>query len=141
MEAEGNNMNDCKNDYEDILHCNRPVSYKRNPMQRSHRAKQFAAFDALKGYEDAVHAQERLYEPYRELSPEKTEEIDWILHMIRCHDRIKVTWFQPLSHNSSDAGNYLIEAGEVQDIEFQDGSLMVNDIRIPFFSITSVEKE
>ncbi|MCD8012314.1 MAG: hypothetical protein LUG99_03945 [Lachnospiraceae bacterium] len=67
MEAErNNNGKDRKSDYEDILHCDRPVSYKRNPMQRSHRAKQFATFDALKGYKEAVQAQERLYESHRE---------------------------------------------------------------------------
>ncbi|MCD7882411.1 MAG: hypothetical protein LUI87_01685 [Lachnospiraceae bacterium] len=51
------------------------------------------------------------------------------------------TWFQPLNHNSRNTGNYIIEAGEMQDIEFQDRWLRENDKRIPFFSITEVEKE
>ena len=43
--------------YNDILHKSRPVS-RRHPMLISHRAKQFAPFAALKGYEEAIRAQD-----------------------------------------------------------------------------------
>lgn len=128
-------------DYGDILHCSRPVSFKRNPMQRAHRAKQFAAFDALKGYEDAVRAQEWLYEPYQELSPEKSEEIDRQLHLVRPHDQILVTWFQSRRASDKETGNYMTESGEVQMIDTQEHILLVNGRLILFCDITDLERD
>ncbi|MCD7717361.1 MAG: hypothetical protein LUI39_13130 [Lachnospiraceae bacterium] len=128
-------------DYGDILHCSRPVSFKRNPMQRAHRAKQFAAFDALKGYEEAVRAQERLYEPYQELSPDKSEEIDRKLHRIHPHDRIRITWFQSRNDSDKEVGNYMTENGEVQMIDAQEHILLVNGRLILFDDITDLERD
>jgi len=110
-------------------------------MQRSHRAKQFAAFDALKGYEEAVRAQERLYEPYKELAPEKAEEIDWKLHRIHCHDRVKVTWFQAANPDNRGIGNYCTELGEIQILETQERWLQINDKKILFYDITNIAED
>ncbi|MCC8104470.1 MAG: hypothetical protein LIO99_00345 [Clostridiales bacterium] len=110
-------------------------------MQRAHRAKQFAAFDALKGYEDAVRAQEWLYEPYQELSPEKSEEIDRQLHLVRPHDQILVTWFQSRRASDKETGNYMTESGEVQMIDTQEHILLVNGRLILFCDITDLERD
>ncbi|MCC8049331.1 MAG: hypothetical protein LIP10_01555 [Clostridiales bacterium] len=128
-------------DYGDILYSSRPVSFKRNPMQRAHRAKQFAAFDALKGYEEAVRAQEWLYEPYQELSPEKSEEIDQQLHLIRPHDQVRITWFQSRGATDKETGNYMTDSGEVQMIDTQEHILLVNGRLILFCDITNLERD
>ena len=47
--------------YQKYLYIPRPVS-KRYPMDVQHRAKQFAPFAALRGFEEIVRKQEILYE-------------------------------------------------------------------------------
>jgi len=44
---------------------------KHPPMDRGHRAKIFAPFDALEGFSELVEQKDRLFE---EAAPEKTEE-------------------------------------------------------------------
>lgn len=48
-------------EYQKILHRTRPVS-GRHPMAVEKRAKQFAPFAALKGFEDEIQEQEIRYE-------------------------------------------------------------------------------
>lgn len=47
-------------DYSDIMGEERPRS-KRHPMEIAHRAKQFAPFAALKGYEESLQKQEEWF--------------------------------------------------------------------------------
>ena len=61
--------------YRKIIHLPRPAS-GRTPMAVERRAKQFAPFAALKGFEDAVREKEIIYEPRRILSEEKKNELD-----------------------------------------------------------------
>ena len=42
------------NNYDDIIHLNRPVSTKHPPMSIMDRAAQFAPFAALTGHKDAI---------------------------------------------------------------------------------------
>ena len=51
-------------EYQKILHRTRPVS-GRHPMAVEKRAKQFAPFAALKGFEDEIQEQEMRYEEKR----------------------------------------------------------------------------
>ena len=48
---------------------------RRHPMDVGRRAKQFAPFAALKGFEDAVREKEIIYEPRRILSEER--KMNW----------------------------------------------------------------
>ena len=47
-------MKDARTEYADIIDRERPVSNKRKPMERVHRAAQFAPFAALTGYDDLI---------------------------------------------------------------------------------------
>ena len=69
-------------EYQKILHRTRPVS-GRHPMAVEKRAKQFAPFAALKGFEDEIHEQEIRYEEKRILPEEKLEELDRTFHMLK----------------------------------------------------------
>ena len=85
-------------------------------MNRGHRAKIFAPFDALKGFNEAVSAKEVLYESRIELSPEDAAELDRrlsILHNLTFNSRmaranrvqVSVTYYQPcLDPNHDDYG-------------------------------------
>ena len=61
--------------YQKILYLPRPLS-KRYPMAVERRAKQFAPFAALKGFEESVKEKEIIYEPKRILPDEKKNELD-----------------------------------------------------------------
>ena len=68
--------------YQKILYLSRPVS-KRYPMAVERRAKQFAPFAALKGFEETVREKEAIYEPKRILPEEKQNELDMKLKILR----------------------------------------------------------
>ena len=85
-------------------------------MNTGHRAKIFAPFDALKGFNEAVSAKEVLYENRIALSPEDAAELDrrlTILHNLTYNSRmaranrvqVSVTYYQPcLDPNHDDYG-------------------------------------
>ena len=61
--------------YAKLIYMPRPVSNRRK-MDVGHRAKQFAPFAALRGFEESVRKKEILYEPRKELSEEKKQELN-----------------------------------------------------------------
>lgn len=67
--------------YQKYLYIPRPVS-KRYPMDVQHRAKQFAPFAALRGFEEIVRKQEILYEQRKVLSEEQKCGLDRKLQMV-----------------------------------------------------------
>lgn len=79
--------------YDDILYREPPVSDKHSRMKNADRAKQFAPFAALKGYEEAIKAQERLYEPPMMLSESRKAEINRVLCQIQSGDKITVDYY------------------------------------------------
>ena len=78
--------------YRKIIHLPRPAS-GRTPMAVERRAKQFAPFAALKGFEDAVREKEIIYEPRRILAEEKKNELDIKLRMLKPGMEILVEYF------------------------------------------------
>ena len=93
-----------------------PFRIRHPRMNGGHRAKIFAPFDALKGFNEAVSAKEVLYESRIELSPEDAAELDRrlsILHNLTYNSRmaranrvqVSVTYYQPcLDPNHDDYG-------------------------------------
>ena len=93
-----------------------PFRIRHPRMNQGHRAKIFAPFDALKGFNEAVSAKEVLYESRIELSPEDAAELDrrlTILHNLTFNSRmaranrvqVSVTYYQPcLDPNHDDYG-------------------------------------
>ena len=93
-----------------------PFRIRHPRMNQGHRAKIFAPFDALKGFNEAVSAKEVLYESRIELSPEDAAELDRrlsILHNLTYNSRmaranrvqVSVTYYQPcLDPNHDDYG-------------------------------------
>lgn len=84
--------------YADMIYMQRPVS-RRIRMDIGHRAKQFAPFAALKGFEECVRKKEIIYEKRKILSDEKKNEIDQKLRLLTCGMRIQVTFFQESSED------------------------------------------
>ena len=90
-------------------------------MDVGRRAKQFAPFAALRGLDETIRQQEIIYEPKRDLSEEKKNELDMKL-------RIQATYFQKSWKNPS-VGQYHTLSGTV---EFFDPSvhLRIDDTEI-----------
>lgn len=90
-----------------------PFRIRHPRMNTGHRAKIFAPFDALKGFNEAVSAKEVLYEHRIELSPEDAAELDrrlTILHNLTYNSRmaranrvqVSVTYYQPCMDPNHD---------------------------------------
>ena len=62
-------------------------------MDVGRRAKQFAPFAALRGLDETIRQQEIIYEPKRDLSEEKKNELDMKLNILTCGRKIQVTYF------------------------------------------------
>lgn len=123
--------------YKDIIHCQRPSSRKYH-MSTAHRAKQFAPFAALKGYEEAIQRQELVYVPFNELSDEQKNKLDQKLHMISCKDLVTASYFLPYS-DSSDLGMYHTITGTVEVLDLKNLSMQIDDTVIAFSTLTDLE--
>ena len=104
--------------YQKYLYIPRPVS-KRYPMDVQHRAKQFAPFAALRGFEEIVRKQEILYEQRKMLSEEQKCGLDRKLQMVSVGMQIQATYFKE-SREMKPAGQYHTICGTV---EFFDPSI------------------
>ena len=113
--------------YQKYLYIPRPVS-KRYPMDVQHRAKQFAPFAALRGFEEIVRKQEILYEQRKVLSEEQKCGLDRKLQMVSVGMKIQATYFQK-SWKNPLIGQYHTLSGTV---EFYDPSvhLRIDDTEI-----------
>ncbi|MDF2873269.1 MAG: hypothetical protein K0R05_4844, partial [Anaerocolumna sp.] len=103
--------------YDDIIHMDYPLKssdrVKHPRMQVQDRAKIFAPFAALKGYEEAITAKQKIVVPRIELSEESKEYLDLQLGKIEQllmngqHPIITVVYFQKNKENKEDGGEYI----------------------------------
>ena len=97
-------------------------------MDVGRRAKQFAPFAALRGLDETIRQQEIIYEPKRDLSEEKKNELDMKLRMLKYGMKIQVTFFAR-TRKDKTIGQYHTLSGTV---EFFDPSvhLRIDDTEI-----------
>lgn len=121
--------------YADMVFMPRPVSNRRK-MDVGHRAKQFAPFAALRGFEETVRKKEILYEPRKDLSEEKKNELDSKLRLLSKGMMIQVDYFIESSEFPGKGKNCSIEG----IIEFFDPKiyLRIGDTEIPVSEITDL---
>ena len=79
--------------YQRILYLQRPVS-NRHPMAVERRAKQFAPFAALKGFEETIREKEYIYEKKRVLPEEKNNALDMKLKILKPGMEIQAEYFE-----------------------------------------------
>jgi len=103
----------------------------RPKMTRENRAKQFAPFAALKGFEDGIRWQEKVYVDKRELSEETLERLDNKFKDIRKNDIITVVYY--------NKGEYLKVTGMVARIDITARILQVINTKIRFEDIYDIE--
>lgn len=87
-----------KRKYDDIIHLPHYVSKKYPQMSMSNRAAQFAAFQALSGYGNAIKETARLTENKRELDADAIEILDrkllWIRNNISTKPEVVLTYYR-----------------------------------------------
>ena len=125
--------------YDDMIGLGHPISRTHPPMARSKRAAQFASFDALTGFGDAICEAGRETEAKQELSEDMIDMIDARLAVIQCHIKeqpnIAITYFIP--DNKKTGGRYVTASGKVTTLDglkhqiiLADGtSIPIDDVR------------
>lgn len=97
------------------------------------RAKQFVPFAAVKGYEEALRAKEKIVVEKIELSEERKAELDFKLHQIRKNDMITVVYFYK--------DEYIRIEGMVSRLDADARVLKVVNTKIPFDDIYDLSGE
>lgn len=97
------------------------------------RAKQFVPFAALKGYEEALRAKEKIVVEKIELSEEKKADLDYKLHQIKKNDIITVIYFYK--------DEYIKLEGMVSRLDTDARLLKVVNTKIPFDDIYELSGE
>lgn len=110
--------------YESLLHMDYPFPREsfggRQRMALRDRVKIFAPFAALRGYEEAIAAKERIVVDRRELSEDSKEELDQSLQNILRqlgqgeHPVVTVVYFQ--KDNEGEKGEYVQVTGIVAKV-------------------------
>ena len=104
----------------------------RAPMPASRRAKQFSMFDALKGFKEALAAQERQPEPRRELAQDAIEELNQIIASLTAGSVITVVYY---CHYGEE---YRQITGLLEKVNAHWGFLQVGNICIDFNEILQI---
>lgn len=94
------------------------------------RAKQFVPFAAVKGFEEALRAKERIVVEKIELSEERKAELDFKLRQIKKRDIITVIYF--------DKDEYVKVEGMVSRFDTDARIIKVVNTKIPFDDIYEI---
>ena len=89
------------------------TDFQETSYGRRSRAKQFAPFAALRGLDETIRQQEIIYEPKRDLSEEKKNELDMKLRILAYGMKIQATYFQK-SWKNPLIGQYHTLSGTVE---------------------------
>lgn len=144
--------------YKDVFLKGKPVHQRfdcfrlRHPsMDCGHRAKIFAPFDALAGFNEAVAAKEVLYEFKRELDDCEKEELNRklvVLHSMTYNSRaaeknkipVTVTYYVPCADKNSLSygcrGQYVKVSGICRHVGLR--AITVDKTMIPFVNILNI---
>jgi hypothetical protein len=117
------------NIYDDIINLPHPVSERHPRMPMPDRAAQFAPFQALVGYGEAIRERVRLTDQKAELTEEEILLLDGKLRELA--DKIfdgptaEFTYFQPDS--KKDGGSYVSIAGAVKMVNSLERIVLLED--------------
>ena len=132
-----------------------PFSIKHPKMDHGKRAKIFAPFDALKGFNEAVSAKDVLYESRIELLQEDSEELSrrlTILHNLTFNSRIArenrvqvtVTYYEPCSDENHEAyglrGQHKTITGICWNVDAElNQTILIDRIKLPLGNVLKIE--
>lgn len=134
--------------YGNIIYLDRPVHngdlFSRRHPKMTNRAKIFAPFAALVGFEDRVRNKEIEYVARRELSEEEQSYLNKVLNRISRGDRVSVKYFEICSDHESEAfgrlGQYKTVSGCVRWVDVGGQRLVLEDQVIDFGDLYRLEQ-
>lgn len=139
------------NKYDDIIHMEYPLKssdrIKHPRMTIENRAKIFAPFAALKGYEEAIAAKQKIVVARIELSEESKEFLDLQLGKMEQllskgqHPIITVVYFQHDKDCLDDKGEYICFTGMVSKLDLTSRMIQIVEKRLPLDEIYKIEGE
>lgn len=137
--------------YDDIINMEYPLKssdvIKHPRMKVEDRAKIFAPFAALKGYEEAIEAKQKIVVPRIELSEESKEYLDLQLgrieQLLLCgqHPIITIVHFKNDKMNNEDSGEYIQFTGMVARLDRTCRILQIVDKRLRLDDIYRISGE
>ena len=125
---------------------------KHPPMDHVHRAKIFAPFDALAGFDECINSKRVLYEEKRILSGSEKDELNeklTLLHSLTCNGKaarknrpqVTVTCFVPCSDEHNDwynrGGQYIAITGTVKKVDCS--AILSDDMMIALEDIAGID--
>ena len=128
-------------DYSDIIHME-PPQLSHPKMDLGNRAKQFQAFDALRGFDLALLTKqvERQLTVRLNLLDDAQELLDRKLNMVRAGAKVTVTYFRMEKMiGDTEVGTYITESGEVEEIDPEEKLIILRTAFIPFSDIVGLE--
>lgn len=114
---------------------------KHIPMDHTHRAKQFAPFDALDGFDEAIAGKEVLYVDQIKMDE---DELNKKLNRLRSYHRaVKIRYFAPCADENNEAfnegrGRYETVTGTVWKIDPETETLRIGNLTISFEDIRDI---
>ncbi len=137
--------------YDDIIYMEYPFersnTIKHPRMRVEDRAKIFAPFAALRGYEEAIIAKQKIVVPRIELSEESKAYLDVQMGKIEQllskdkHPIITVVFYQKDKGNNEDCGEYIQYTGMVAKFDQTSHILQIVEKRLRLDDIYSIEGE
>ncbi len=129
--------------YDDILHRERPAS-KHPKMDLGNRAKIFAPFSALRGFDIAVltKAKEKSLMPRAELSEDMQLILERKLGHLSPGDAVTITHFSLQKRiGDYEVGSYITETDRVEAVDVEAQVLVLTSAFIPFMDIYDLQGE
>ncbi len=128
--------------YDDMIGLGHHISRTHPPMARIKRAAQFASFDALTGFGEAIHEAGRETEEKIELSEDEIDMINTRLAVIEQHIKeqpnIAVTYFIP--DNKKTGGRCVTVSGNVKKLDSIESVIHMTDgTKIPIGDVRMIE--
>jgi len=116
------------NNYNDIIHLNRPAS-KHKKLSDDSRAAQFAPFAALNGYEEAVRETARITDKKIDINEEKkyilNEKLNYLNNHIKDKNIIEIIHF--IKDSKKNGGKYIKTVGIIKRIDIVNEIIKLED--------------
>ena len=126
------------NEYTDILYLSHYEFLYHPRMSIANRAAQFAPFDALTGYKEAVFEKGRKTTPYRILTDDVFYDLNQKMEKLKNGQKIRITYFLP--DELKIGGKYLEEEVILKKIDaIQKKVYFQNHFAISFWQILNIE--
>ena len=136
---------------------NRDAFYaKHPPMSLSRRAKIFAPFDALVGFDDAIESKNQLYVTKQELTEEEKKDLDHKLELLenltrnsrlarQNHPQVRISYYVPCNDTESFSyriqGQYKTLSGTCQKVNLINQTIQVENKILSLSEVKSIESE